>query len=146
MSGLVARFVFNKIFRENSENKQGAEDPYFETVPSTRLGRKTTKKRKKALPPGLSLEDERTLNKVKRRAYRLDMAFGDFCGMKVGWSSIIGIIPGIGDVIDCIIPFYRVHNGIAELTSYRNSDARVDGHSHRLRGKSSSQCSRSNDV
>jgi hypothetical protein len=103
MSGLITRIVFNKILRENPENNQGKDDPYFESVPASRLsstGHQKTKKRKKALPPGLSREDEKTLVKVKRRAYRLDMAFGNFCGMRVGWSSIIGIIPGIGDVLD----------------------------------------------
>ncbi|RPA98177.1 hypothetical protein L873DRAFT_1688605 [Choiromyces venosus 120613-1] len=104
MTGLIAKLVFNKILHENSDNKNGTEDPYFETVPAGRLsvgGR--TKRRKKALPPGLSREDEKTLVKVKRRAYRLDMALGSFCGMKIGWSSLIAIIPGIGDVLDMLL-------------------------------------------
>jgi len=104
MTELIAKFVFNKILRENAGNDNGTDDPYFETVPAGRLslGGKT-KRRKKALPPGLSGEDEKTLIKVKRRAYRLDMALGSFCGMKVGWSSLIAIIPGIGDVIDMLL-------------------------------------------
>ncbi|PUU80785.1 hypothetical protein B9Z19DRAFT_1100088 [Tuber borchii] len=104
MSELIAKFVFNKILRENAGNDNGTDDPYFETVPAGRLslGGKT-KRRKKALPPGLSGEDEKTLIKVKRRAYRLDMALGSFCGMRIGWSSLIAIIPGIGDVIDMML-------------------------------------------
>ncbi|KAG0633790.1 hypothetical protein HOY80DRAFT_586972 [Tuber brumale] len=104
MSGLIAKFVFNKVLCENPDNNHGADDPYFETLPAGRLsagGR--TKKRKKALPPGLSREDEKTLIKVKRRAYRLDMALGSFCGMRVGWSSLIAIIPGIGDILDMML-------------------------------------------
>ncbi|CUS09760.1 unnamed protein product [Tuber aestivum] len=104
MSGLITKFVFNKILRENSDNGHGTDDPYFETLPAGRLsvgGRK--KRRKKALPPGLSREDEKILTKVKRRAYRLDMALGSFCGMRVGWSSLIAIIPGIGDVLDVML-------------------------------------------
>lgn len=104
MTGLIAKFVFNKILHENVSNSQGRDDPYFETVPSTRLsltGQPKTKRRRKALPPGLTREEERTLVKVKRRAYRLDMAFGECCGMKIGWSSLIAIVPAIGDVIDC---------------------------------------------
>jgi len=106
MSGLIAKLVFNKILRESPENNQGKDDPYFETVPAGRLsvaGRQKTKRRKKALPPGLSREDEKTLVKVKRRAYRLDMAFGNFCGMQVGWSSLIAIVPVIGDVLDLLL-------------------------------------------
>jgi len=104
MSGLITKFVFNRVFRENPDNNHGADDPYFETLPAGRLsagGR--TKRRKKALPPGLSREDEKTLIKVKRRAYRLDMALGSFCGMRVGWSSLIAIIPGIGDILDMML-------------------------------------------
>ncbi|PWW79457.1 hypothetical protein C7212DRAFT_341741 [Tuber magnatum] len=104
MSGLIAKFVFNKILRENPDNSHGADDPYFESLPAGRLSvGRGTKRRKKALPPGLSREDEKTLIKVKRRAYRLDMALGSFCGMRVGWSSLIAIIPGIGDVLDVML-------------------------------------------
>lgn len=108
MTGLITKLVFNKILRENADNNQGRDDPYFETVPTTRLssrtGRPKTKKQRKALPPGLTKEEEKTLVKVKRRAYRLDMAFGEFCGMKVGWGSLIAIVPAIGDVVDCKNP------------------------------------------
>jgi hypothetical protein len=74
------------------------QDPYFETVPATRLdGRpssKKAKKRRKALPEGISEHDAQVLTKVKRRAYRLDMSLFNCCGIRFGWSSVIGIIPG----------------------------------------------------
>jgi len=89
------------------QNNFGKEDPYFETVPATRLdGRpssKKGKKRRKALPPGISDHDAKVLTKVKRRAYRLDMSLFNCCGIRFGWSSVIGIIPGIGDVIDAFM-------------------------------------------
>lgn len=74
------------------------QDPYFETIPATRLDgtpskRGRTKKRKKALPPGISEHDGQVLTKVKRRAYRLDMCLFSFLGIKFGWGSVIGIIP-----------------------------------------------------
>lgn len=72
------------------------QDPYFETVPATRLdGRPTkkVKKRRKALPPGISTKDGEVLTKVKRRAYRLDMSLFSLCGVRFGWSSVIGIVP-----------------------------------------------------
>jgi len=87
-------------------NNFGTEDPYFETVPATRLdGRpsKKTKKRKKALPLGISEHDAKILTKVKRRAYRLDMSLFNCCGIRFGWSSVIGIIPFAGDAIDAFM-------------------------------------------
>jgi len=88
------------------QNNFGREDPYFETVPATRLdGRPSSKgkKRRKALPPGISDHDAKILTKVKRRAYRLDMSLFNCCGIRFGWSSVIGIIPAIGDVIDAFM-------------------------------------------
>jgi len=78
------------------------QDPYFETVPATRLGGlyKGTKKRKRALPLGLTPAEEKILTKAKRRAYRVDLCLGSFLGTRFGWGSVIGLIPGIGDFID----------------------------------------------
>lgn len=103
MASLVSKLVLKKIFAESKENKQGYEDPYFETVPTSRMGFKTTKKLPKALPPGLSEKEEKTLVKAKRRAYRLDLALGSFLGIKIGWGAVIGLIPGIGDAIDLLL-------------------------------------------
>lgn len=55
---------------------------------------------KKDLLPGLSSEEQEALNLVKRRAYQLDKSFGEFCGMQIGWSWVIAIVPGIGDMLD----------------------------------------------
>lgn len=106
MTSAVSKYVFKRILDEGKRNNQGRDDPYFETVPTRRMGyfggkETKMKKRKKALPPGLSEADQKTLVKVKRRAYRLDMALGTICGIKVGWGSVIGIVPMIGDVADC---------------------------------------------
>lgn len=72
------------------------QDPYFEQVPATRLDGTPNgkfKKVRKAVPPGISAHDAEVLNKVKRRAYRLDMSFGTFLGMKFGWGSVLGLFP-----------------------------------------------------
>jgi len=109
MASLAAKFVARKIFAEkfpgNRANQaSGApEDPYFETVPATRLGIKTTKKRKRALPPGLTAQEEKILNKAKKRAYRLDLCLFSLCGLRFGWSSVIGLIPAAGDVADMLL-------------------------------------------
>lgn len=107
MAAFLAKIISKKILGEKLENNFGKEDPYFETVPATRLdgtpSRKKTTKRRKALPPGISEHDGKVLTKVKRRAYRLDMCLFSFAGIKFGWSSVIGIVPGIGDVLDAFM-------------------------------------------
>jgi len=106
MTSLIAKYISKKILGESVKNNFGSDDPYFEQVPATRLdGRPSnkTKKQRKALPAGISEHDGKVLTKVKRRAYRLDMSLFNCCGIRFGWSSVIGIIPGIGDVIDAFM-------------------------------------------
>lgn len=108
MAAFVGKFVAKKILGERLENKFGQEDPYFESVPATRLDGKPSKSGKvkrvrKALPPGLTEHDAKVLTKVKRRAYRLDSSFGSCMGIKFGWGSIIGLFPVVGDVIDALL-------------------------------------------
>lgn len=103
MAAFVAKIISKKILGERLENKFGTEDPYFEHVPATRLDGRPSgklKKRKKALPPGITEKDGKVLTKVKRRAYRLDMALFSLMGIRFGWGSVIGLIPGFGDVLD----------------------------------------------
>jgi len=105
MTGMIAKFVMGRIFQESASNKEGREDPYFE-YPAEELGKagkRKSRRRKKGLPPGLTDEEGEILTKVKRRAYRLDMAFGSFLGIKFGWGSVIGIVPAIGDVLDTLL-------------------------------------------
>lgn len=115
MASMLAKYISKKVLGESMSNNFGKEvsfqvltmrwdaantiqDPYFETVPATRLdGRpssKKGKKRRKALPEGISEHDAKVLTKVKRRAYRLDMSLFNCCGIRFGWSSVIGIVPG----------------------------------------------------
>ncbi|KAG7149945.1 hypothetical protein HYQ46_001137 [Verticillium longisporum] len=105
MASFIAKFITKKILKERVQNNFGTEDPYFETVPATRLDGKPTdkvKKRPKALPPGVSKHDGKVLTKVKRRAWRLDMCLFSLCGVRFGWGSAIGLIPAIGDAIDAV--------------------------------------------
>lgn len=105
MSALFS-FVGKKILAESARNHFGTEDPYFEEVPASRLGRtfgKKTQKRRKAIPPGLSENDSKVLTRVKRRAYRLDLCLFSLCGIRFGWGSVIGIFPFIGDAADAML-------------------------------------------
>lgn len=102
----AAKFVAKRMFKEKLANSFGQEDPYFESVPATRLNGTPNgkmKKRRKALPPGISVHDGRVLTKVKRRAWRLDMCLFSICGVRFGWGSAIAIVPAIGDVIDALL-------------------------------------------
>ncbi|KAJ5817664.1 hypothetical protein N7447_007672 [Penicillium robsamsonii] len=106
MSKLLLSLVSKKVLGETAKNHFGTEDPYFEEVPASRLGRtfgKKTKKRRKAIPPGLSDNDSKVLTKVKRRAYQLDYALFGLCGIRFGWGSVVGIIPFIGDASDAAL-------------------------------------------
>lgn len=38
------------------------------------------------------------MNSFKKSAYRLDLQLS-FCGLRLGWAGIIGLIPWIGDII-----------------------------------------------
>ncbi|GIJ86174.1 hypothetical protein Asppvi_005056 [Aspergillus pseudoviridinutans] len=113
MSSALASFVGKRILAESARNHFGQEDPYFEEVPASRLYRafgKKTKRRRKAIPPGLSENDQRVLTRVKRRAYRLDYCLFNLCGIRFGWGSVIALIPFLGDVGDTALAMMVVRN------------------------------------
>lgn len=113
MSKVLVSLIGKKVLGETAKNHFGTEDPYFEEVPASRLGRtfgKKTQKRRKAIPPGLSEHDSKVLTKVKRRAYQLDYALFNLCGMRFGWGSVIGLIPFIGDVGDAALAMMVVRS------------------------------------
>lgn len=110
MTSYVANKVAKHVLKEGAENHFGSDDPYFEQVAAVDMnGRATGKytKRKRAIPPGLTKQEEKVLKKVTRRAHRLDQCFS-FCGIRVGWGTIIGIIPAAGDVVDALMAFMVV--------------------------------------
>lgn len=78
-----------------------SEDPYYEEVEVTQKNGQTRVKRVWKEPPseGLSANDTQVLKRVTRKAWRLDLLFS-MCGLRVGWSAVIGILPVIGDVIN----------------------------------------------
>ncbi|KAH8674834.1 hypothetical protein BGZ60DRAFT_373083 [Tricladium varicosporioides] len=56
----------------------------------------------KALPIGISEHDRIILTKVKRRAHLLDSSW-NFCGLRIGYSSVIALIPFLGDGLDAFM-------------------------------------------
>ncbi|KAJ5713257.1 uncharacterized protein N7483_010438 [Penicillium malachiteum] len=113
MSNALFSFVSKRVLGETAKNRFGMEDPYFEEVPASRLGRtfgKKKQKRRKAIPPGLSEHDAKVLTKVKRRAYRLDYSLFNLCGIRFGWGSVIGLVPFIGDAGDAALAMMVVRS------------------------------------
>ena len=84
------RFVLLTILDLSLTRSQAV---YYEQVPAKRLGINTTKKVKRPPPPGLTDEEKDILKQVKRRAYMLDMSLCNCCGIRFGWSAVIGIVP-----------------------------------------------------
>lgn len=82
-----------------------AENPYLERVPVVKNGKIVKyKSQERPLPQGLTDEEGKILRRVRKRAYRWDMGFTCCCfGLKFGWSSIIGLLPVIGDFADFLM-------------------------------------------
>jgi hypothetical protein len=59
------------------------------------------------IPPGLSARDAKILKSVQRRAHYLDKGFS-ICGLRFGWTFIIGIVPAAGDVADAALNYFLV--------------------------------------
>ena len=111
MTDFFAKKVATHVLKESAANKFGTEDPYFDYVSPLDMNgnaKGKPKKQKKATPPGLTKKEEKVLKKVTRRAYRLDNCL-NFCGIRVGWGVVAGIIPGLGDIFDtlCALMVYR---------------------------------------
>ncbi|EJU04563.1 hypothetical protein DACRYDRAFT_47767 [Dacryopinax primogenitus] len=79
-------------------------DPMYETYVDKK-GR--TKRRRRAVPPGLSARDTKILKSVQRRAHYLDKGM-NLCGFRVGWTFWIGLVPGAGDVADAALNYFLV--------------------------------------
>ncbi|WWC92385.1 uncharacterized protein L201_007342 [Kwoniella dendrophila CBS 6074] len=94
MSALASKAV-TKILKDRVST-QAPPDPHIEIIVDAK-GK--TKKVVRPLPEGLSKRDKKALKKIRRRAHYLDKGM-NLCGFRVGWTFFIGIIPGLGDVVD----------------------------------------------
>jgi len=92
-----------KLFAQQLKEFE-AKDPLYETYTDSR-GRQ--KRRKRALPSGLTPHDAKILKSVNRRAHYLDKGFR-ILGMRFGWTFVVGIIPGAGDVADVCLNYFLV--------------------------------------
>ncbi|GAA6048732.1 hypothetical protein JCM3770_003933 [Rhodotorula araucariae] len=100
-------FIARKVGRKYAaQHLAGAEpaDPHYEQYVDPK-GRQ--RKRKRAMPAGLSKRDERILRSVRRRAHYLDKGFS-LCGFRFGWTAILGLIPGAGDIAQFLLGYSLV--------------------------------------
>ncbi|GAO16438.1 uncharacterized protein UV8b_06387 [Ustilaginoidea virens] len=103
MASMVVKTAVKKLLGKKLQEKFGQGDPYYEKVPGVKSNGKPTGKqvkKKRALPPGLSDHDAKVLMRVRRRVHHLDWSLFTVFGVGFGWSTVIGIIPVIGDAID----------------------------------------------
>ncbi|KAL1894919.1 hypothetical protein Sste5346_005606 [Sporothrix stenoceras] len=113
MSGALFEMVAKRALRDTAKKNINSKDPYYEEVAIYgRNGRPTgkVKKQKKGIPAILSHNDGKVLKKVRKQAFRLDMSLFNCCGIRFGWSSVIGIFPVIGDAIDLLLAYLVVKN------------------------------------
>ena len=96
---MAAKKLLGKQMKQYS-NKQvaGDKDPYFAYIENPRTGK--MKKVKKQVPDYIPEHDAIILAKVRKYAYRYDMALFSIAGVRFGWSSVVGLIPWAGDAAD----------------------------------------------
>ena len=63
------------------------------------------------MPPGLTRKQAKLLKKIKKRAHYLDKGFS-LCGLRFGWTFFIGIVPGLGDVVNAALNHTLVVNPV----------------------------------
>lgn len=68
------------------------------------------KKVKKEIPAYIPAQEANVLAKARKTAYRLDYALFTFAGMRFGWSSVIGLVPAIGDAADALMALNLILN------------------------------------
>lgn len=111
MSGKVVALIAKRVLKDSAEKNINVIDPKYEYIDVIgRNGEPTGKKKKveKKIPATISQKDGKILQKVRNRAYSLDMSLFSLCGVKFGWSSIIGLIPVIGDIVDLLFCYLLV--------------------------------------
>lgn len=69
------------------------------------------------VPPGLTKQEAKILRKVRSRAHYLDKGF-NLCGLRFGWTFIIGLIPLVGDLTDAFLNHQLVVKKAQQVEGY----------------------------
>lgn len=75
------------------------QDPFYQMIPHPKKPGKM-KKVKRQIPAYIPPREAEILAYARKRAYRLDFALFSLFGIRFGWSSVIALIPAIGDALD----------------------------------------------
>ncbi|KAH7083675.1 hypothetical protein FB567DRAFT_89755 [Paraphoma chrysanthemicola] len=107
MTQLVAKYAMKKVMAKEmdkykSKDAAGPYDPYYEEIPHPKKPGKM-KKVKKDIPAYIPPQEADVLARARKTAYRLDYALFTIFGMRFGWSSVIGLVPAIGDAADALL-------------------------------------------
>lgn len=116
MASAVAKYAAKKMlskemdkYKTKTPGADGPYDPYYEVIPHpTKAGK--TKKVKKQIAAYIPEQDANILARARKTAYRLDFALFSFAGIRFGWSSVIGLVPAIGDAADAALSLKLVRS------------------------------------
>jgi len=124
MAQVIGKYAAKKMLGKQMEkykNKDstGHYDPYFTYVqkPNGKM-----KKVKKQVPDYIPEHDAVILAKARSRAYALDCCLFNLFGIRFGWSSVIGLIPAAGDLVDMLMAallvsrMHKVDGGLPPAT------------------------------
>jgi hypothetical protein len=127
MTSKLAHKVGLKLFEKHLQNYE-PRDPVYETYVDKKgrekkrrvscvlrsfvpqkltVSRSALRNPQRALPPGLSPRDARTLQTLQKRAHHLDAGFS-ICGFRFGYTVLIGFIPLVGDIADVLLSYLLV--------------------------------------
>lgn len=103
MAAMVGKYAANKLLKKQmgkyaTKKVDGGDDPLFCLVEDPKRPGKM-KKVKKQIPSYIPESDAMILAKVRTSAYRLDCGLFTLFGVRFGWESVIGLVPGFGDVL-----------------------------------------------
>lgn len=116
MTQAIAKYAAKKMLAGELEKYKSKEvdsvyDPYYEIIEHPRKPGKK-KKVKKQIPAYIPSHDADILARARKTAYRLDFCLFNFMGFRFGWSSVIGLVPVIGDGADAALAvklIYRMY-------------------------------------
>lgn len=111
MSQAIAKYAAKKMLtgelkKYQTKKPEGDYDPYYEMRINPKTGK--PKKYKKQIPAYIPAHDADILARARKSAYRLDYSLFNFLGIRFGWSSVIGLVPAAGDVIDLLLAYMVV--------------------------------------
>lgn len=96
--------VLGKKALKNQTKRPNSDNPYKYMARVEENGKIKMKLKDRPMPDKISENDQKILERVRRKAYNWDQKFRCCCfGMRFGWSAILGLIPFIGDGLEVLM-------------------------------------------